>query len=68
MNDKDLDFLVLIPSTEPFTFNELCQALGDDCPHEKSEWRELFQRLEGFESEGHIAKSPALLERLMECN
>lgn len=57
MNDDDLDFLGLIPSTEPFTFNELCQALGDDCPHDKTEWRALFQRLERFEQDGYIEVS-----------
>lgn len=57
MNDTDLDFLALVPSTEPFTFNELCQALGDDCPHDKTEWRALFVRLEGFEADGYIEVS-----------
>lgn len=57
MNEEDLNFLSLIPSTEPFTFNELCQALGDDCPHDKGEWRALFMRLENFESDGYIEVS-----------
>ena len=57
MNDSDLDFLGLIPCTEPFTFNELCQALGDDCPHDKGAWRALFVRLEGFETEGYVEVS-----------
>jgi hypothetical protein len=57
MNEEDLDFLALIPSTEPFTFNELCGALGDDCPREKAEWRALFTRLDGFESEGYLEVS-----------
>lgn len=54
MNEADLDFLSLIGSTEETTFNELCSALGDDCPHDKSEWRELFQRVERFEREGYV--------------
>lgn len=54
MNEQDLDFLMLIPSTEPCTFNELCGALGDDCPREKGEWRELFTRISGFERDGYV--------------
>lgn len=57
MNDNDLEFLALLPSTEPFTFTELCAALGDDRPREKSEWRALFVRLEGFESDGYVEVS-----------
>lgn len=57
MTDDDLNFLALIPSTEPFSFNELCTALADDCPHDKNEWRALFVRLEGFESAGYVEVS-----------
>lgn len=57
MNEEDLNFIALIPSTEPATFNELCQALGDDRPRERTEWRLLFLRLERFEAEGYLEVS-----------
>lgn len=41
MNEQDIEFLMLIPSTEPFDFSELCQALAGDVPTNKDEWREL---------------------------
>lgn len=57
MNDKDLDFLSLIGSTEETTFNELCAQLGDDRPRERGEWRALFMRIEGYERDGYIEVS-----------
>jgi len=54
MNEQDLEFLSLIGSTEESTFNELCSALGDDCPTEKGEWRELFERIRDLEKQGYI--------------
>lgn len=57
MNDQDLELLGHIGSTEETTFNELCRALGDDCPREKSEWRELFQRINDLERQSYIEVS-----------
>lgn len=54
MSEDDLKFLSLIASTEETTFNELCTALGDDCPHETSGWRDLFQQIRELESQGYI--------------
>jgi hypothetical protein len=54
MSEDDLKFLELIGSTEETTFNELCSALGDDCPQDKAAWRELFQRIERLEREGYL--------------
>lgn len=44
--------LAHIPSTEPATFNEFLNALGDDAPEkdDRNSWRELFKTLESFES------------------
>jgi hypothetical protein len=43
--------LVSIPATEPASFFEVLDALGDDKPEtgDKAAWRELFQTLESFE-------------------
>jgi len=42
----ELDVLLLcIGSTEPSSFNEILQALGDDKP----EWRDLFRALDEAE-------------------
>lgn len=57
MNEQDIEFLSLIGSTEGTTFNELCAALGDDCPSEKSEWRELFERIRDLERQCYIEVS-----------
>lgn len=57
MNDAGLDLLGHIGSTEETTFNELCRALGDDCPREKSGWRELFQRINDLERQCYIEVS-----------
>jgi len=57
LSEEDLDFLALIGSTEETSFNELCSALGDDCPHEKSEWRDLFMKIERMERDGYIEVS-----------
>lgn len=57
MNEQDLDLLGHIGSTEETTFNELCRALGDDCPGEKSEWRKLFQRINDLERQCYIEVS-----------
>ncbi len=54
MNEQDLDLLSHIGSTEETTFNELCRALGDDCPREKSEWRELFARINDLERQLYV--------------
>ena len=57
MNEDDLNFLSLIGSTESTSFGELCSAMGDDCPSEKSEWRALFQRIRDLERESYIEVS-----------
>lgn len=57
MTEADLDLLGHIGSTEETTFNELCRALGDDCPREKSEWRELFNRINDLERQCYIEVS-----------
>lgn len=54
MSEDDLKFLSLIGSTEESSFNELCSALGDERPSEKSEWRELFVKIERLEREGYL--------------
>ena len=54
MSENDLDFLSLIASTEETTFNELCSALGDDCPQDKDGWRELFTRIRDLERQCYI--------------
>jgi len=46
--------LPLIGYTEPTTFSELCNALGDDKPEERSEWAELFSAIEKCEEAGYI--------------
>lgn len=54
MNEQDIEFLSLIGSTECTTFNEMCSALGDDCPSEKSEWAALFTRIRDLERQCYI--------------
>ena len=54
MNEKDLDFLALIGSTEETTFNELCSALGGDCPDNKDEWRQLFAQIRDLERQSYV--------------
>ena len=46
--------LSAIGSTEPSTFNEICQGLGDYCPADKQEWREFFHELRSAEKEGLV--------------
>lgn len=43
-----------IGSTEPSTFGEVCQALGDDKPSDRDEWREFFGLANAAEKEGLI--------------
>lgn len=53
----DLDkILSCIGSTEPSTFSELCQALGDDLPErgDKAGWRQVFTLVESGERMGFI--------------
>jgi len=53
----DIDTLLsAIGSTEETTFNELCQALGDDCPERGNtpEWRDLFRTVSCAEKEGLV--------------
>jgi hypothetical protein len=56
MNESDLNFLSLIASTEETTFNELCTALGDDCPEpgDKGGWRDLFAKIRDLERQCYI--------------
>ena len=54
MNEKDLEFLSLIASTEEMSFNELCTALGDDCPDNKAEWRDLFAKIRDLERQCYV--------------
>lgn len=54
MNEPDLDFLMLIPSTEPANFSELCSALAGDVPTNKDEWRELFFKIKLLEADGYV--------------
>lgn len=54
MNDNQLDLLGHIGNTEETTFNELCRALADDCPTNKSEWRELFEMIREMEGDGYL--------------
>lgn len=53
----DDKILSAIGSTEETSFNEFCQALADDCPDNKDEWREMFQTLRRLENEGFIEVS-----------
>lgn len=48
--------LQAIPSTEPASFNELCRALGDDCPErgDREGWRDLFSLLEIAQESGYV--------------
>lgn len=41
--------LTSIALTEPTSFGELLNALGDDKPEGKTEWREFFETLEFLE-------------------
>lgn len=43
-----------IGSTEPSTFGEICQALGDDKPSDKGEWRDFFGLVTAVEKEGLV--------------
>lgn len=54
MTEDDLNFLSLIASTEETSFNELCSALGEDCPHDKNGWRKLFSRIRSLEDRGFV--------------
>ena len=54
MNESDLNFLQQIGSTEETTFNELCTALGDDCPGDKAAWRDLFAKIRDLERQCYI--------------
>lgn len=54
MNENDIEFLSLIGSTEETTFNELCSALGDDCPDNKYAWRDLFAHIRDLERQSYI--------------
>lgn len=54
MNESDLNLLSLIASTEELSFNELCTALGDDCPDSKDGWRDLFQKIRDLERQCYI--------------
>lgn len=54
MNEQDIEFLSLIGSTEETTFNELCSALGDDCPGDKDGWRDLFARIRDLERQCYV--------------
>lgn len=54
MSEQDIEFLMLIPSTEPATFSELCASLGGDCPEDKDGWRELFARVKSLEQDGYV--------------
>lgn len=51
MENSELQNKILdsIGSTEPSTFRELCQALEDDCPTDKEEWRKFFNLLRDLE-------------------
>lgn len=53
----DDTILAAIASTSETSFSEFCQALGDDCPDGKDEWREMFARLRRLENEGLIEVS-----------
>lgn len=52
MNIKTI--LQAIPSTEPASFREFCNALGSDCPErgEREDWAELFDCIR--EAEGNV--------------
>lgn len=49
--------LSAVGSTEETTFGELCSALGDDRPEDKSEWRDLFLSIDAAENNGQIEVS-----------
>lgn len=48
-----------IGSTEESSFNEICQALGDDCPEKGDSvaWGELFRLIDSAEKSGLIEVS-----------
>lgn len=54
MNEQDIEFLLLIPSTEPASFSEMCSALGGDIPTDKAGWRELFAKIKRLEVDGYV--------------
>lgn len=56
-----------IGSTEPSTFGEICQALGDDKPSDRGEWREFFGLVDAAEKEGliEVDKSDGKIESII---
>lgn len=48
--------LAAIGFTEPSTFSEFCEALGDDCPQSgnRAEWTDVFGKLRVLESERYV--------------
>jgi hypothetical protein len=67
MNEQDLEFLMLIPSTEPFDFGELCSALGGDVPGDRGAWAELFAKIKHLEQDGfvEVERAGGRLESIM---
>lgn len=53
-DDLELKLLSVIGFTEPSTFKELCSALEDDCPQERGEWAQLFERIRVLERRGDL--------------
>lgn len=53
---KRQQLLEAIGSTEPSSFNEVCRALGDNCPEkgDKMEWAALFSGLDEAERDGLV--------------
>lgn len=52
-----LTLLKAIGSTEPSDFNEICRALGDDCPRPSDSeytWRDFFAALNTAQDQGLI--------------
>ena len=49
--------LQCIGSTEESSFGEVCQALGDDKPADRSEWGAFFRSVEDLERQGLIEVS-----------
>ena len=50
------NILSVVWSSEAMTFNDLCDALGNDCPEkgDREAWRDLFRQLESAKAVGLI--------------